>query len=57
MLEPFDGTGECPEDIKVRRLRGKYSGQRCIGSSSIESGASDARAGQEMCDGLHGVLQ
>ncbi len=56
MLEFFDGTSKTPEDVKVRSLGSQYGSQCGIGSFSIETGATDAGAGKEMGDGLHGVL-
>ncbi len=56
MLELFDGTGESPEHVKVGGLGGKHGSQGRVCGFAIEPGASDAGAGQEMRDGLHGVL-
>lgn len=55
MLQALDGSRECPDDVKVRGLGGKDGGHRCICRLAIESRASDAGAGQEVSDGLHGV--
>ena len=57
MFETFDGAGKSPDDIEVGGFGGEYGGQGGVGGFAIESGASDACAGQEMGDGFHSVLE
>ena len=56
-LQLFDWAGESPDDVEVGGFGGEFGGQRGVGGFAIESGAADAGAGQEMRDGLHGVLE
>jgi hypothetical protein len=56
VFEGFNLAGKCPEDVEVGGLCGEDGGERGVCSLAIEAGASDACAGQEVGDGLHGVL-
>ena len=57
VLETFDGAGKSPDDVEVGGFGGEHGSQRGVGSFAIESGASDAGAGQEVGDGFHSVLE
>ena len=57
MFEGFDLACKSPEDVEVGSLCGEDGSERGVCSLAIEASASDACAGQEVRNGLHGVLE
>ena len=55
VLEAFDGAGKSPDDVEVGGFGGEDGCHGCVGGFAVEAGASDACAGEEVRDGLHGV--
>ena len=57
MFEGLDLARKSPEDVEVGGLGGEDGSERGVCSLAIEASASDACAGQEVRNGLHGVLE
>jgi hypothetical protein len=57
MFEGLDLARKSPEDVEVGGLCGEDGSERGVCSLAIEASASDACAGQEVRNGLHGVLE
>jgi hypothetical protein len=57
MFEFLDRSGKAPQNVEVGGFGRQSGGQRSIGSLAIEAGASDARAGEKVRNGLHTLLE
>jgi hypothetical protein len=54
MLEAYEGAAQRPEGVDVRELGGDDHGGGGIGCATVEAGARENRAGEDVSDWLHG---
>lgn len=53
VFEFLDGTRQTPNDVHIGGLSCEDGGERCVSGFAIQTGATDAGAGQEMSKGFH----